>query len=62
MFRLINEPKHVETWRDVNHSHTSSAEVRERSCTSTPPIRLHGVHKDNFTVLHFFFVFLENSF
>jgi hypothetical protein len=34
---------------EVNHSHPSSAEVKkEESCTSTPPICLHGVERDSF--------------
>jgi len=33
----------------VDHSSYSSGEVRKgESCISTPPVCLHGVHKDNF--------------
>ena len=35
---------------ELDHSLPSNAEVKnEWSCTSTPPIRLHGVDRDNFT-------------
>ena len=35
-------------WRDVEHPLPSSVEVKnEWSCTTTPPIRLHGVDGDN---------------
>jgi len=41
--------------REVNHSPPSSAEARnERSYTSAPPIRLHGVDEDNFTLVFLF--------
>jgi len=38
--------------RRADHSHPSSAEVKnEWSCTCRAPVCLHGHHRDNFTVL-----------
>jgi hypothetical protein len=38
------------TGREADHSPPSSAEVkREWNYTSTPPISLHGIYRDNFT-------------
>jgi hypothetical protein len=43
--------------RKVNHSPPSSVEVKnEWSYTFTPPLRLHGLDRDNFTVLALTFV------
>ena len=39
---------------EVNHSPPSSAKVKNERCyTSSPPIYLHGVDRENFTVLLF---------
>jgi hypothetical protein len=36
-------------WRDVHHSPTSSAEFKnEWSYASTPPLRFHGVYRNNY--------------
>jgi hypothetical protein len=46
-FRGSKRPGH-----DVDHSSPYNVEVKnEWSCTSTPPIRLHGVDRDSFTFL-----------
>jgi hypothetical protein len=53
-------PRAVSPWvkrprRKVNHSPSSSAEARnEWSCTSAPPLYLHGVDEDNFTLILLF--------
>jgi hypothetical protein len=40
--------------RKVNHSRLSSAEVKnDWSHTSSPPIRIHGVDRDNFAFILF---------
>ena len=37
--------------REIDHSHPSSAEVKnEWSCTSSPPVCLRGMDRDNFTL------------
>jgi hypothetical protein len=47
---------------DVDHSPPSSAEVtNEWSYTSVPPICLHGVDRDAFTFLSFFFIVSLNG-
>jgi hypothetical protein len=47
---LFNEQWGYFAGREVNHSPSPSAAVKfEWSDTSIPPIRLHGVDKDNFT-------------
>ena len=39
--------------RDVDHSPPFSAKVKnQRSCTSAPPLCLHGVVKENVTLLY----------
>jgi hypothetical protein len=48
----VNQPK-----REVDHSTPSGAEVKkEWSYTSTPPIHLHGVDRENF-IFNYFFLF-----
>ena len=43
-------PAGTQLGRKVNHSSSQSCEVQNNwTCTSTPPIRLHGVDKDKFT-------------
>jgi hypothetical protein len=46
-FLGVTQPEH-----NVNHSPPSSTKVKsEWSCTFTPPICLHGMHRENFTLL-----------
>jgi hypothetical protein len=55
-----NSVKVKQVERDADHWPLSTAETKnEWSYTSTPPTRLHGVHKNNFTVT-FTFTFTSN--
>jgi len=49
----VSFPRVKPSEREVNHSPTSSAEVKNVwSYTSTPAIRFHNVNKEKFSLLH----------
>jgi hypothetical protein len=57
MGTTIFPPIVKQTGYEVNHSFPSSAKVKnEWSCTSTPPISLHGMDRENFT---FYYIMVE---
>jgi hypothetical protein len=49
------------TGREVDHSPPSGAKAKNEWClSSTPPIRLHGVERGNFTCVQYFQTYIVN--